>query len=311
MSETAGKCLVLGANGFIGSHLVDSLVEAGYRVRAFDRKSNTKEKFNKSDNVDIFYGDFLNRHDLARATEGVDYVFHFISTTTPATSENDPLIDIETNIKMSVELFQECADKGIKKIIFASSGGSIYGEASSLGATETTLPRPISPYAIGKLTIEHYLRYFAKKYGLESVAYRISNPYGERQALNAKQGVIPIFLQHIAKGQPITVMGEGTMVRDYIYVKDVARLIALSFKAAQRDTYNLGSGQGASINDIIEVMKRITGEEFEIKHKESMATFVEEIALNTDRFRNEFNLQPEVTLEDGISLTWDYIQKQA
>lgn len=302
------KCLVLGANGFIGSHLVDSLIESGYEVRAFDKYRNKNYRFNKDNKIEIFDGDFLNRNDLKQALKNVDYVFHLVSTTTPATAENEPIIDIETNIKVSVELLQECVDQNVKKIIFPSSGGTIYGENSSANTSEETLPKPISPYAIGKLTIEHYLRYFQKKYGLESVVYRISNPYGERQALNAKQGVIPIFLQQIAVGERLTILGDGSMVRDYIYVKDATRLIANSFELAKQDLYNLGSGQGASINDLIKSISKVVGKEFEVEYKDSPSTFVDQIVLNIDRFVYEFNLEPEVDLLEGIKKTWDYVQ---
>jgi len=177
------KCLVLGANGFIGSHLVDSLARAGHSVRAFDRFSS-EPLFQENAKIDIFRGDFLNMHDLSEALKGVAYVFHFISTTTPVTAENDPLIDIETNIRMSIELFRACVEAKVKRVIFASTGGAIYGEAHDKPHAEEDIPKPVSPYAIGKLTIEHYLRYFKVKHDLDSIILRISNPYGERQPLH-------------------------------------------------------------------------------------------------------------------------------
>jgi UDP-glucose 4-epimerase len=304
------KCLVLGANGFLGSHLVDHLVGAGHDVRAFDRYPDDKARFEPSQKVEKVAGNFLNRQDLADALEGVEYVFHFISTTTPISSDNDPLIDVETNIRMSIELLQECVNKGVKKVVFASTGGAIYGLNSSENVGETIVPQPVSPYAIGKLTIEHYMRYFAKKHGLQGLVYRISNPYGERQSLAAKQGVIPIFLQHIAKDEPITILGDGSMVRDYIYVKDVARLITDSFESASQDLYNLGSGSGHTINQIVDVMKQVVGQDFKIEHRENLATFVDKIVLNPNRFIEEFNLRPEVSLEDGINATWQYVTGQ-
>jgi UDP-glucose 4-epimerase len=303
------KCLVLGANGFIGSHLVDSLVERGKEVRAFDRFSDGKTIFEMTDAVEIMPGDFLNRSDLARAIKGVDFVFHFISTTTPATAESDPLIDIETNVRMSVELFQECVNEGVKKVIFASTGGAVYGDLPDrdiLAEDDATLP--VSPYAIGKLTIEHYLRYFEKKFDLTSVTYRISNPYGERQSMVAKQGVIPIFLHHIYKHEPITVLGDGSMVRDYLYVKDVAELISQSFESASRPVYNLGSGTGVSVNGLIESIQEVTGQQVRIEYRPKPATFVQKVVLNTDRFKSEFNLEPEVCLDAGLRKTWGYIK---
>ena len=305
------KCLVLGANGFIGSHLVDSLIGAGHTVRAFGRVSDVEHpNFNKSNNIEIFAGDFLNRDDLDKALNGIDYVFHFISTTTPATAENDPLIDIETNIKMSVNLFEECVKHKIKKVIFASTGGAIYGSSTGEPTPETTLPMPISPYAIGKLTIEHYLDYFNKKFGLDSLVFRISNPYGERHALHAKQGVISVFLEQIAENKPITILGDGRMVRDYIYVQDLARMIAGSFETASQNTYNLGSGKGSSINEIVEVIEGVTGITPSIKHSDAPVTFVDKMVLDVGRFHDEFpELKPQIELKQGVTNTWEYIKK--
>lgn len=308
------KILILGANGFIGSHLVDSLVADGHSIRAFDRFSSSKVLFNKNKNIDIFPGDYLNRNDLEQALKDIEYVFHFISTTTPAASENDPTIDIETNIRMSIELFQLCVDAKIKKVIFASTGGAIYGlsgTAVSSPFKELDIPLPVSPYAIGKLTIEHYLRYFKIKHGLESVVFRISNPYGERQPFHRKQGVIPIFLENIYNEIPLVVFGDGSMIRDYIYVKDVTNLISKVFERSTNfDTYNLGSGIGVSVNQLLATATTITGKEIEIEHKETPSTFVHKVVLDVSRFEEEFNISTTTSLEDGMKETYDYIQRE-
>jgi UDP-glucose 4-epimerase len=301
--------LVLGANGFIGSHLVDSLVSSGHSVRAFDRFSSRQPQFNPSDNITIAAGDYLNLDDLERSLEGIDYVFHFISTTTPASADNDPSIDINTNIRMSVELFKLCAQANVKKVIFASTGGSIYGDADTSYFKETDTPYPVSPYAIGKLTIEHYLRYFRVKHGLDSICLRLSNPYGERQPFHRKQGVIPIFLERIARDLPITVFGDGTMVRDYIHVRDLTdTIVAIFEKHTHYDTYNVGSGIGTDINQLIEVARTVSGKNPAIDRKETPSTFVNKVVLDTTRFKEEFG-QPVVatSLEDGMRATYEYI----
>lgn len=303
------KCLILGANGFLGSHLVDSLAQRHHTVRAFDRFDSDIRFFNHK-NIQMRTGDFLNRHDLREALKGVDYVFHFISTTTPFTAEDDPLIDIETNIKMSVELFDECVKQKIQKIIFPSTGGAMFGANNDRTLfSETMTPQPLSPYAIGKLAIEHYLHYFEKKYTVASVVFRISNPYGERQAMHSKQGVIPIFLEHIANDEPITVFGDGSMVRDYIYIKDVAEMIAESFQRAKQNLYNLGSGQGVSVNELINKIQKVAGKPSKIVHRPNLATFVERSVLDVSRFQREFHMPPGTSLQSGIQKTWDYIQR--
>lgn len=302
------KCLVLGANGFIGSHLVDELVQSGHSVRAFSRTKTDNNKFNSSSRVEVFHGDFLNRNDLRESLKDIEYVFHFISTTTPATAESDPLIDVETNIRMSIELFQECVEaKNIKKVVFASTGGAIYGTSGDGNAREDTLPLPVSPYAIGKLTIEHYLHYFNVRFGLNSVTYRISNPYGSRQSLTSKQGVIPIFLQHIAKHEPIHIMGDGSMTRDFIYVKDAVRMITESFEGAKESVYNIGSGLGIDLNDLVDIIKRVVETDVKVEHIQAPSTFVQKVVLDTTRFTNEFGDVKQTDIFEGIRQTWKYI----
>lgn len=303
------KVLILGANGFVGSHLVDSLVAKGHVVRAFDRFSSGSPRFHSSRQVEMLPGNYLNKDDLRGALEDIEYVFHFISTTTPATAENDPTIDIETNVRMSVELFKLCVEARVKRVIFASTGGAIYGGSSTELFKETDTPCPVSPYAIGKLSIEHYLRYFKIKHGLDSISLRISNPYGERQPFHRKQGVIPIFLERIVRNQPITVLGDGTMVRDYLYVKDLTNAVASVFaERAMYEVYNIGSGYGVSVNDIIRIVGDITNKKPQINYKEVPSTFTQRFVLDTTRFEQDFGRRIATTsLEKGIQITYQHI----
>jgi UDP-glucose 4-epimerase len=302
------KVLVLGANGFIGSHLVDDLVKAGHTVRAFDRFSSDRILFDKHNNIEIYRGDYLNNTDLEKALEDIEYVFHFISTTTPATADNNPTIDIDTNIRRSVELLQLCVQANVKRVLFASTGGAIYGSiGDSQPYKETDLPKPVSPYAIGKLTVENYLRYFKVKHGLDFIAFRISNPYGERQPFNRKQGVIPIFLENIARDKPITVFGDGSMVRDYIYVKDLTRMIVSVFERPhEHSVYNLGSGEGKSLKQLLDTIETVIDRQVSVETRDTPTTFVQEVILDTSRFASEFNELSTTSLEDGIRATYDY-----
>jgi UDP-glucose 4-epimerase len=307
------ETLVLGANGFVGSHLVDALANAGHSVRAFDRYSSKDPVYNEHEKVEMFVGDYLNKGDLNAALKDIDYLFHFISTTTPITAENDPTIDIETNIKTSVELFKLCVENDIKRVIFASTGGAIYGNSETGGRPHNEFDRaaPVSPYAIGKLAIENYLEYFDRKHGLSSVSLRISNPYGERQPLHRKQGVIPIFLDNIAESKPLTVYGDGSMVRDYIYVKDMAKMIVGMFdnKNAQ-NLYNIGSGRGNSINELLEMVEKVTGVDPVLEYKEVPPTFVQEVVLDVSRFESDFGKTTLTDLEVGMRSTYEYIKAQ-
>lgn len=303
--------LVLGANGFIGSHLVDKLAENLHTIRAFDRFSSGETLFDKSEYVEMFPGDYLNEGELREALKGMDYVFHFISTTTPVTAENDPIIDIDTNIRMSVELFKLCVEARVKRVIFASTGGAVYGENGGEPHKETDPTFPVSPYAIGKLTIENYLRYFKVKHNLNSTVFRIANPYGDRQPFHRKQGVIPIFLENIYRDRPITVMGDGTMVRDYIYVKDLADMIISTFEEnSLKDVYNLGSGSGSSINELIDVAKSVTGKKVIVETRPIPSTFIQKVVLNTDKFTEDFGIRPTTDLQTGMAATYEYIKNE-
>jgi UDP-glucose 4-epimerase len=298
------SCLVVGANGFIGSHLVDELVARGHEVTAFDRFSSQFPAYSAA-GVRQVAGDFMNQSDIADAVRGQQFVFHFVSTTTPVTAENDPTLDVRTNIASSIELFQHCVDASVQKVFFASTGGAIYGNQPEASFSETVSPQPVSPYAIGKLAIEGYLRYFGTKYGLESISFRISNPYGPRQRANKKQGVIPIFLSRMARGLPLTVYGDGSMVRDYLYVRDAVRMIGDTVgRESNEDVYNIGSGSGTSVHDLLDVARRVTGIDPEIEVKPVPSTFLHRVVLDTERFRSEFPYDDFVDLEAGMAHTW-------
>jgi UDP-glucose 4-epimerase len=303
------NCLVVGANGFLGSHVVDKLINDGNFVRAFDRFEENESKYLESEKIERFQGDFLNLEDISAALNDIDFVFHFISTTTPISSEDDPLFEIDTNIRHSVELFQKCVEKKIKKVIFASSGGSVYGNSSLDRIDENVVPNPISPYAIGKLTVEKYLEYFKERSDLHSVVYRISNPYGPRQSLKARQGVIPIFLNRAIRNEPITIHGDGSMVRDYMYVSDVADMVAGSFENATQNLYNIGSGVGVSVSELVETILSTTDKELRTIHLPAPRTFVRKNVLDTSRFQKEFGISPIISLQDGIKSTWEHYLK--
>lgn len=312
------RLLVLGANGFIGSHLVDSLASLGHNVRAFVRNDHGEIKFNLSENVEVFQGDFFNLRNLVSALEGIDYVFHFISTSTPLNSDDDPLIDIDTNVRMSVKLFKACANAGVKRVIFASSGGAIYGTNTQMSLQknkrishkESDALYPISPYAIGKLSIERYLQYYKLKTGISSLVLRISNPYGERQPFHRKQGVIPIFLESICRGEPIIVMGDGSATRDYIYIKDLTNIIAKIFdRELKYDTYNIGSGNSISINEIVRMAENISGKKAEIQYVEMPTTYIKDVNLNTTLLKKELVDVDITKLHTGMTKTYRYIKE--
>jgi len=298
------RVLVVGGNGFIGSHVVDELAARGHRVTVLDRFS-TAPRY-AAQGVEQVAGDALDRAVLAETIPGHEQVIHLVSTTSPATADDDPTIDLRTNVPASVELFQLAVEAGVERVIFASTGGAIYGDQDAAFMHEELEPRPISPYAIGKLAIEGYLRYFRRRFGLESVVLRISNPYGPRQGVGRRQGVIPIFLHEILAGRPLVVLGDGSMVRDYIAVGDVGRMVAdVAGGRPAHHLYNVGSGRGVSLSELVATIREVTGREFSVEHRPVPATFVDRVVLDTTRFRAEFGEPRLTSLEVGIRETWN------
>ncbi|MDI6778012.1 MAG: NAD-dependent epimerase/dehydratase family protein [Patescibacteria group bacterium] len=308
------KILILGADGFLGSNLAKSLVQDGkYKIRAFDLFEggvlhNLRGYENK---IEVFSGNFLNRADLKKALKGIDYVFHYISLTTPGSSMKDPLIDVDTNIRGTVVLLEECVKAKIKKFIFSSSGGAIYGNQNKKSLSEEDIPAPISPYAISKLTIEKYLEYYRINHGFGYLIIRYSNPYGPGQNVVGSQGIIPIFLNLIKQNKPITVFGDGQNVRDYIFINDaIKNTKKLAFKKKiKHRLYNSGKGEGTTINEVIDTMRKVTGKKVKIKKMPARSIDVRRVVLDARRLKNEIDYSPVINLEEGIRKTWKWVNR--
>ncbi|WP_165314430.1 NAD-dependent epimerase/dehydratase family protein [Agromyces protaetiae] len=299
------RSLVIGANGFIGVHLVEGLRRAGHEVTAFDRFS-AGPRFGV-DGVRIVRGEFLDRSALAGALDGQDFVFHFVSTTTPATAEGDPTLDVRTNIAQSVDLLTLAVEARVRHVYFASTGGAVYGPQGRDSYAEDTPALPVSPYAIGKLTIEHYLRYFRHKHGLQSTALRISNPYGPGQHARRGQGLIPIALDRIIRDEEVVQFGDGSMIRDYLYVEDLVAMILRIVAAPIREheVYNLGSGVGQSVSETLATLREVTGIDFPVRVVPVPTTFVDRVVLDTARFRREFGELELMPFEEGVRRTYE------
>lgn len=299
--------LVLGGNGFIGSHLVDKLLAEEHKVRVFDKY---EEHYRKPiAEVDYYYGDFGNRGLLADALKGVDMVFHLISTTLPESSNEDPVFDVQSNIIETLFLLEQCVNKKIQKIAFISSGGTVYGTPAELPVYEDNPTNPKCSYGISKLVIEKYLALFKLLHGLNYVIVRPSNSYGARQNPSSIQGAIPIFLNKVAKGEPIEIWGDGEVVRDYIFVDD---LVEGFYRAAtinaKSHIFNLGSGTGHSLNQIVKIIRRITGCEANVEYKTKRAFDIPKIYLDISRALEELSWAPATSLENGMKKTWEFTQ---
>jgi UDP-glucose 4-epimerase len=299
-----GTCLVLGANGFIGSHLVDELAAQGFGVVAFDRFIRAAQ-FAEHPAVRMVKGDATSIDDVRSALTGVEYLIHCFSATTPATADLDPYTDISANLINSVHIFEESVKAGLKKIVFISSGGVIYGALSEHQAAKESDPAlPVSPYGISKLAIERYLGYFERKYGMSHITYRLSNPYGPRQTTKHNQGVIPAFIGRIEKGDEISVYGDGSSSRDYIYITDAASMIVESFpQDNQHAIYNLGSGLQTPLSEVVVQIENATATKASVRHLDVPETFLKRSAIDVSLLHEEFGLRASTSFEDGIIRT--------
>lgn len=300
--------LILGGNGFIGSHLVDRLLAEAHSVRVFDKY---EEHYRKPvAGVEYCVGDFGNRGMLSEALTGIDIVFHLISTTLPKTSNDDPVFDVQSNVVETIFLLEQCVTKKIRKVVFISSGGAIYGNPLSLPISENCPTEPECSYGITKLAVEKYMALFNHLHGLDYVVLRPSNPYGGRQNPDGIQGAISVFLGRIAQGKSIEIWGDGQVVRDYIFIDDLidGMYKAISVNALSR-VFNLGSGIGHSLNEILDVIRKVTGKEIKVVYKAKRSFDIPSIYLDICRAKQELSWAPSVSLETGIEKTWKFVKK--
>ena len=309
MSNSREKCLVLGGGGFIGSHLSDELISNGYDVVVFDKLNFSKKNIvHIKNNLSVLEGDFNNDVDIVKSLKGVDYVFHLVSSTLPASSNKNPIYDVETNLISSLMLLNESINNKVKKIIFISSGGTVYGFPKKIPIKEDHPRQPICSYGIIKKTIEDYLYMYNRLHGLDYTVFRISNPYGERQNPLSIQGAIPVFLRKIAKDEQVEIWGDGSITRDYIYIKDVVKVLVSALKiSSENKIFNLGSGVGRSLNELIEVMKKVTGKDIKPKYEEARGLDVPVNVLDISLIKSVQNWKPTTDIESGITKTYKFI----
>lgn len=306
-------CLILGGNGFIGSNIARTLLENGYSVKILsDFKSGTSNLEPILDRIEIIKGNFLDREIRKKAIEDVEFVFHNISTTNPQSSILNPVHDAESNVIGTIGLLQDIINTDVRKIIFTSSGGTVYGEVLKVPVSEDEPTNPISPYGISKLAIEKYIQYFNYAYGLDYTIFRYSNPYGEGQYPSKGLGVIPIFLTNIAKGKQPVIYGDGSVVRDYVYIKDVmdVNLIAISRKIkSKHHIFNVGSGTGKSLNELIVIISDVLGNPIEPEYVNVRKGDVSKIVLDITRIKKEYGWEPKTSLSKGIQNTWNWVKQ--
>ena len=302
MVNSEKKCLVLGGAGFLGKHLVEELLSVGYFVRVYDRSDTYPQlKENKQDLIEYVSGDFLRGENFSLALKDIDVVYHLISTSLPKESNNNPALDVESNVIPTIRFLDYALKAGVKKIIFFSSGGTVYGEPHILPIPETHITRPLCAYGAHKITIEIYLDLYFRLYGLDYQIMRIANPFGGYQDPLSSQGVIPVFMQKILKGQEIDIWGDGKVVRDYIHVDDLnaAALCLISYIGPEK-IFNIGSGNGQSLIEIIELLEIVVGKKAKVKHSPYRLMDVSQNVLDIRKAGFELNWKPTVAIEEGL-----------
>ena len=302
------KVLVLGGRGFLGRHLSEQLLREGASVRILDRTSaDFVEKEGVLENVESVQGDFVEGHGLAQALHGVDLVYHLVSTTVPSGSNANPIEDVNSNLIGTLRLLDMMRCAGVKKIVYASSGGTVYGNPQFLPVPEAHPLRPISSYGVVKVAIENYLHLQSELNGLTANILRISNPYGMHQNRIGAQGVIATFVSKLMNDEPIEIWGDGSVVRDYIYATDVARALLLAGRRSRSGVFNIGSGIGHSINDVLRLIREQTGLDGEVRYLPNRRFDVQRTYLDIERARVELGWQPQYSLEEGCARYWQLL----
>lgn len=301
MSE---RVLVIGGGGFLGRHITRRLVSSGRRVRVFDlRLPSSSPDLEATGLVEYAVGNLANDADLDAALEGVDTVLHLVSTTVPSTSLHSVLVEVEGNVAATARLLDAMVRKGVRRVGYPSSGGTIYG-ASEVAHREDDELRPTCPYGLGKRLIEDMIRFFGAERGLEYQIWRIANPYGDTSKLHTSQGVVDAFLQRIRAGRPIEIWGAGAAVRDFVFVDDAVRAIGLLLeREVWNETVNVGTGIGTSLADVIATIREAVPKSFSVHHQDAY-TGPSHSVLDVSKLRSMTGFSPEFDLRRGIGEAW-------
>ena len=305
-----GPCLVLGGAGFIGSHLAEALARQGRRVRIFDRPHVDRlALFPSAKGFEIFTGDFLNPQALAPALHGAELVFHLVSTTLPKNSNDHPVYDVESNVLGSLRLIELCREQGVRKLVFVSSGGTVYGVPRTTPIAEDHATDPISSYGIHKLMVEKYLALAHRLHGLDYRVVRPGNLYGPRQRLDTAQGAVAVFLDSALREQPIQIWGDGSVVRDYVYVVDAvdAMLKAAAFEGPPR-VFNIGSGKGTSLNELVAEIGNLLGRPVRVEHTDSRPVDVPVNVLDSSLAARHLGWRASTLLGEGLRRTFEWLR---
>lgn len=305
------KIAILGGGGFIGSAITDRLLKDGHELRIFERsRVQHYRQFPSNERVEWLSGDFMSAHDVGRAIDGVDTVLHLVSTTLPKSSNDDMIFDVESNLVTTLQLLGAMVDKQIGKIVFISSGGTVYGNPVYLPIDEVHPTEPRVSYGITKLAIEKYLLLYQQLHGIKATILRVTNPFGERQRIETAQGAVGVFLSRAIQNQSIEIWGDGSVTRDYIYVSDVAEAFARAVNYdGPKSVFNISSGIGTSLNELIDMIERVVGREVVRHYLPGRPFDVPVSVLDNTLARQELGWAPQLELEAGIVKTAEWMRR--
>jgi UDP-glucose 4-epimerase len=314
------KIVITGGAGFIGSNIADALIAKGHRVVVIDNLSrgkkenlNPKAKFYKLDIRDKKIPEIFKK-------EKSQAVFHYAAQIDTRTSVRDPIFDAEVNVLGTINIAKAAAGSGVKKIIFASSGGALSSEETVLPTPENKIALPVSPYGAAKISGEMYLHYFWKMYGLDYIALRMANVYGPRQSPHGEAGVIAIFTDKMLRGDQPIIFGSGRQTRDYVYIEDIVRANLLALKSDKVGSYNVGTGKETDVLYLFRKIKNLIGSDAREVHgapagqKNETGALVpgeqKRSSLNAEKIRRELGWKPAVKLDEGLKKTVEWFRTQ-
>jgi UDP-glucose 4-epimerase len=299
---------IYGANGFIGRHLVTRLAELGMQVRAISRKFDGPFTESFGGMVEFIEADFRQSLAMLSSLQGVDTVVQLISTSSPGLGNNYAVADIQENVVPHVEFLQACVQAGVKRYVFLSSGGTIYGPATQVPTPEDSPTNPISSHGLTKLMVEKYVQMHGYVDDLDYAILRVANPFGPGQKFRKGQGFIPALIDRWRKGQKVTIFGKGEARRDYIFIGDVIEAIAAALTSTENPKLilNIGSGETRSVVEVIETLEAATGHRFERDYVTARTTDVDVSSLDIGRAREVLGWAPKIGFREGIERTLGY-----
>jgi UDP-glucose 4-epimerase len=304
------KVLVTGGAGFIGSHLVDRLIQEGHEVVVVDNLSTGKRR-NLNRAARFFKLDIQSwRLERVFRNERPNLVMHLAAQMDVRKSVEDPIFDAQVNVLGMLNVLQQAIKHGVRKVVFSSSGGAIYGEQEVYPAPESHVTRPLSPYGISKLCGEQYLSYYQRVSGLQIVSLRYANVYGPRQDPDGEAGVVAIFIQKLLNNEQAIVNGNGRQTRDFVYVEDVVEANLAVMGQEIQGTYNVGTGEETSINDLLRILVTHTSSTYKEVHGPAKSGEQVRSVIDSAKLRQELSWEPRTELSEGLKRTVDYFRER-